>query len=119
MGERMAKRKTRIQHADIVQRFAVRLRELRLARDMTQAELARQAQVALSHLSKLESGNASPGLDLLDRLARSLRMTVTELLPPTEPPDTLSALRDRARQLLENADRETLLIVNPLLARLT
>ena len=115
----MAKRKTKIQHADIVQRFAVRLREFRLARNLTQAELAGQAQVALSHLSKLESGNASPGLDLLDRLAKSLGMTVTELLPPTESPDTLSALREQARQLLENVDRETLMIINPLLARLT
>lgn len=114
----MAKRKTRIRQAEIVRRFAARLRELRQARNLTQAELARQAHVALSHLSKLESGDASPGLDLLDRLANSLGMSVAELLPAAEAPDSLLALRERARQLVDHADRETLMIVNPLLARL-
>jgi transcriptional regulator with XRE-family HTH domain len=114
----MAKRKARIRQADIVRRFAARLRELRLARNLTQAELASQAHVALSHLGKLESGNASPGLDLLDRLARTLKMTVTELLPPAETPDSVPALRERARQLVDHADQETLILVNSLLARL-
>lgn len=117
-GERMAKRKTRIRQADIVRRFAARLRELRQARNLTQAELARQAHVALSHLSKLESGDASPGLDLLDRLATSLGLSVTELFPPAETTNSLLALRERARQLVDHADQETLMLVNPLLARL-
>jgi transcriptional regulator with XRE-family HTH domain len=114
----MAKRKTKIRQADIVRQFAARLRELRQARNLTQAELAGQAHVALSHLSKLESGDASPGLDLLDRLAKSLGMTVTELLPLPETPDSLPELRERAKQLVDHADQETLKMVNPLLARL-
>ncbi len=100
-GECMAKRKTKIRHAEIVQRFAARLRELRQARNMTMAELAREASVALSHLGRLESGEASPGLDLLDRLAKPLGITLFELLPPNESQDTVPTLRERARKLLE------------------
>ncbi len=119
----MAKRKTKIQHARIVLRFAARLKEVRQARNLTQAELARQAQIALSHFSKLESGDASPGLDLLDRLAEALGITVMELLPQAETSETLSALQERAKQLFEvvlkKADSETLKVLNPLLARFT
>lgn len=118
----MAKRKTRIQHAEIVQRFALRLRETRLSRGMTQAELARQSQVTLSYIGRLESSGAAPGIDLLDRLATALGTSVADLLPTQPSPDTVDVLKQRAQKLfdglLEHADRETLLMLNPLLARL-
>src|SRR5437899_2997431 len=78
----MGKRKKIVEQAEIVKRFGSRLRELRQGRSTTQADLAREAQVALSHLAKLEKGEAAPGLDLLDRLAKALETTITDLLPP-------------------------------------
>src|SRR5689334_15181478 len=98
-GDRMAKRKPGIVHAEIVGLFAARLREARSSLGMTQAELARMAQVTVSHIWKLESGGAAPGIDLVDRLARALGTTVTDLLPATPSPETLPVLRGRARQL--------------------
>jgi transcriptional regulator with XRE-family HTH domain len=117
-GERMAKRKVKIEQAEIVQRVAKRLRALREARSLTRAQLADKASVGLSHLGRLERGKASPGVDLLDRLAKSLGVTVNDLLPPAETDEAFSALLERAKQLLEKVDRETLLFLNPLLARL-
>ncbi len=118
----MARKKTRIQHAEIVRLFAARLREVRTSRGMTQAQLARQAHVTASYVWRLESGGAAPGIDLLDRLAKALGTTAVELLPATAPPDTLAHLRGQARSLfdhlLQQADRETLQMVCPLLARL-
>jgi transcriptional regulator with XRE-family HTH domain len=118
----MPTRKRRIQHAEIVRLFAARLREVRRSRGMTQAELARQAHVTVSYVWRLESGGAAPGIDLVDRLAKALGTTVTDLLPTTATPDTLAVLRDRAMRLfdtlLQIADRETLLMLNPLLAGL-
>lgn len=118
----MGKRKTQIQHAEIVERFAARLRELRLSRGMTQAELARLARVTASYVGRLESGGAAPGIDLVERLAVALGTTAHDLLPVGVTPDTLAVLQDRAKKLfeslLESADRETLLMVCPLLARL-
>jgi hypothetical protein len=58
----------------------------------------------------------------VDRLASALGTTVTDLLPTTNPPDTYAVLMERAKRvfeaLLAKADRETLLMLNPLLARL-
>lgn len=118
----MAKRKKRIEHAEVVRLFAARLRELRHSRGMTQSDLARQAHVTTSYIGRLEAGGAAPGIDLVDRLARALATTTTDLLPTTASPDTQAALKDQARRLAEAligaADRETLMMLCPLLARL-
>ena len=118
----MARRRTRIQHAQIVELFAARLREVRRSRGMTQAELARAAHVTTTYIGRLESAGAAPGIDLVDRLAAALGTAMTDLLPTTAPPDTLTVLQDQAKRLfgtlLQRADRETLLMLNPLLARL-
>jgi transcriptional regulator with XRE-family HTH domain len=119
----MAKRKVRVQHAEVVKLFATRLRELRHSRGMTQAELAQRAHVTTSYVGRLESAGAAPGIDLVERLASALGSSLADLLPTTPPLDPLAVLRERAKQLFEDllrvADRETLLMLNPLLARLT
>ena len=106
----------------VVRAFAARLKELRRSRGMTQAELALEARVTAAYVGRLERGAIGPGVARLDRLARALGATAGELLPAEEPPDTDELLRERARrhfeELLAAADRETLLMLNPLLARL-
>jgi transcriptional regulator with XRE-family HTH domain len=118
----MGKRKPRVQQAEIVQRFGARLRELRQARDTTQADLARAAQVALSHLSKLEKGEAAPGLDLLDRLAKALGTTVADLLPQSVAVENVDDQRGQIRKAFESvllkAGGETLRLLELFLARL-
>lgn len=118
----MTKRKPRVAQAPIVERFAARLRELRRSRGMTQADLARQAKVTLSYVGKLEAGLSAPGIDLVERLASALGVSFAEMVPQTEPPDSEAVLREQARKLtatlVEGADRETLQMFNPLLARL-
>ena len=120
----MAKKKPKkeIEHAGIVLRFGARLRELRNSRGMTQAELAAKAHVTASYVWRLESGGAAPGIDLVDRLAVALGTSAADLLPLTEPTDNLPVLREQARKLFESliveGDRETLLLLNPLMARL-
>ena len=118
----MAKRKKRIEHAEVVRLFAARLRELRHFRGMTHSDLARQAHVTTSYIGRLEAGGAAPGIDLVDRLATALGTSMTDLLPTTASPDTQAALRDQARRLAEAlvqaADKETLTMLCPLLARL-
>lgn len=118
----MAKRKKRVEHAEIVRLFAARLREVRHTRGMTQADVARAAHVTTSYIGRLEAGGAAPGVDLVERLAKALATTVADLLPTTAQPDTLAGLRDQARRLFESlvqaADREALQMLCPLLARL-
>ncbi|HWL08415.1 MAG TPA: helix-turn-helix transcriptional regulator [Planctomicrobium sp.] len=118
----MVKKKPIVKHAEIVERFAVRLRELRSSRGMTQAELAHSARVTASYVWRLEAGKVAPGIDLVQRLASALNTSVHELLPVVESPNPLPALQEQARklfeQLMENASQEDLLMICPLLARL-
>lgn len=119
----MAKRrKVRVEQDEIVKLFAGRLREVRRSRGLTQSELSRKAHVTASYIWRLESAGASPGIDLVARLATALGTTSHDLIPETAPPDTTMVLRDRARGLFDSlltvSDRETLLMLNPLLARL-
>lgn len=47
---------------------------------LSQAELARNTEVAASHISNLENGKANPTLSLLVQLADGLNCTVPDLL---------------------------------------
>jgi transcriptional regulator with XRE-family HTH domain len=116
----MARR--RISHSEIVQWFAQRLREVRLSRNMTQAELARMANVPASYVSDLEKAKVAPGIDLVDRLAKALSSTATDFLPPATPPETPEALqgqvKDLLQDLLQTSDRDVLVPLRSLLALL-
>ena len=119
----MPPRKKTIRHDEIVARFGQRLRELRLARGMSQAELARQAQVTTNYISRLEGGGAAPGIDLAARLAVALGVPVADLLPMTPPADDLAVTRQQAKKLfdglVQSEDRAVLLLLTQLLARLS
>jgi transcriptional regulator with XRE-family HTH domain len=116
------KRKVRVEQDDVVRLFAARLREVRRSRGMSQVELSRRAHVTQSYVWRLESGGSSPGIDLVGRLARALGTTTHDLMPAAGPADPMPVLKDQAKGLFDGllaaADRETLLMLNPLLARL-
>jgi len=64
------------------------LRALRRRDDLTLAELSRATGISTSTLSRLESGQRKPTLELLLPLARAYRVTLDELVaaPPTGDP---------------------------------
>jgi DNA-binding XRE family transcriptional regulator len=64
----------------------LRLRELRLARGMTQTQLAERAGVRVGSVSKFERGGTSKTLVLLGKLARALDVPVRELFEHVQPP---------------------------------
>ena len=59
--------------------FGRHLRRLRLARDMTQEQLAEAASVSVDFLSLVERGINSPSFETLERFARALKVRVAEL----------------------------------------
>ncbi|WP_017586304.1 helix-turn-helix domain-containing protein [Nocardiopsis ganjiahuensis] len=65
-----------------------RLRELRRRREVTLAELSEATGISVSTLSRLESGDRRPNLELLLPLARVHSVTLDELVdaPPTGDP---------------------------------
>ncbi|SRR5579884_1140150 len=117
------RKKQKNAQGEAVRRFAERLREVRLSRGKTQADLAHDARVTESYVGRLERAEAAPGIDLVDRLAKALGTTAAELQPATSTPDTHAVLEAQARTLfeglLQKADRETLALLCPLLRLLT
>src|SRR5436305_555244 len=109
----MPPRKKTIRHDPIVARFGQRLRELRLARGLSQAELASRAAITTNYISRLEGGGAAPGIDLVARLASALGVPLPDLLPTTPSPDELAVTRQQVKKLfdglLQTDDRAVLL----------
>src|SRR4051812_46088435 len=65
-----------------------RLRAMRRERETTLADLSAETGISVSTLSRLESGERRPTLELLLPLARAYRVTLDELVdaPPTGDP---------------------------------
>jgi transcriptional regulator with XRE-family HTH domain len=121
-GWTMPRRRVPIRHSALVGRFSERLREVRQSLGKTQAELARDAHVTTSYVSRLEGGKVAPGIDMVERLASALATTVNDLLPTAATPDPLPAMKEQTRRLvdvlLEKGDRDTFVRMNPYLALL-
>lgn len=115
-------KKRPVKHAPIVNRFAARLREVRVSRGMTQFELARHADVTSSYITRLETARTAPGIDLIDRLAGALGCSAADLLPGEAAADGSEVLRGQIRRLsddvLRDGDAETLQLTAMLLARI-
>jgi transcriptional regulator with XRE-family HTH domain len=67
-----------------IQRFGRQLQRLRAHRGLTQEQLAVRAGLARLNVTKLEQGEHDPMLSTLVRLAKTLRVPVTELLGERE-----------------------------------
>jgi len=63
-----------------IQRFGQQLQRLRTRRGLTQEQLAVKAGLVRVYVIKLEQGEHDPTLTMLVRLAKALRVSVTELL---------------------------------------
>lgn len=68
-------------HAARLQRqFGTTLRAERLARKLTQEQLAFQSHLSLTYIGEIERGQRMISLDTLQRLATALNLTGAELL---------------------------------------
>ena len=60
--------------------LAHRLKELRKAKGLTQAVLAKRAGVTLSYIGRLEIGRHDPQLSTLQKIAKALGVSLAELV---------------------------------------
>jgi transcriptional regulator with XRE-family HTH domain len=74
--------------------LAINVLQLRTARGMTQAALAKEIGVAQPRIAEIERGEANPRLTTIGRLARALETSVSDLL--RAPPDHYSTRPLRA-----------------------
>jgi transcriptional regulator with XRE-family HTH domain len=65
---------------DLRQAFAANLRRFRHAKGISQEDLAYEADVNRTYLSRLEKGVSYPGLEIIAKLAEALGVEPAELL---------------------------------------
>ncbi len=61
------------------QQFGIRLKAIRLERDLTQEQFAELVGISVDFLSLIERGVNAPSFEVLEQMAGSLRMPVREL----------------------------------------
>ena len=64
---------------DLRDAFAANLRRLRHAKGISQEDLAHEAGINRSYMSKLEKGASYPGLEIIAKLATVLELEPAEL----------------------------------------
>lgn len=67
------------------ERLGARLRELRLAAGLTQAELARRTGIHRPNIARVEAGRHTPSLETLARIANAIGVSTTHVLVSREP----------------------------------
>jgi len=65
---------------DIREVFARNLRRYRTAAKLSQEELAHRAEIDRTYISALERSKYAAGIDVVDRLARVLKVEASDLL---------------------------------------
>jgi transcriptional regulator with XRE-family HTH domain len=84
--------------ATIVATFSQKLKELRLASNMTLEELSGKSGVSISTISKIENQQQKPSFETVLRMARALKVNFVEMLEPSLP-----AARNLARRAITRA----------------
>ena len=75
-----AKKKVAADRHPLAVAFGEYLKAVRKERDKSQAELAFDASMDRTYISLLERGLSAPTLQVLDSLAKSLGLTMTDLM---------------------------------------
>ncbi|WP_210649166.1 helix-turn-helix domain-containing protein [Nocardioides sp. SYSU D00065] len=81
----------------VLRNVGPRLRQLRLEREATLTDLAQETGISVSTLSRLESGQRKPTLELLLPLARAHRVALDELVDAPETGDPRVRLKPVVR----------------------
>jgi len=91
--------------ASAAQRLGQRLRRARLARNLTQGEVAKN-QFSVSYVSAVERGQIRPSLGALEKLAERLHVPLTDLLNDAHSDLSFSTLSTKRRETGSDRWRE-------------
>lgn len=62
------------------ERFGARVRFLRAARGWTQEDLRKKSHLSREHISRIENGHQEAGLRVIDTLAKTFSISISELM---------------------------------------
>ena len=69
-----------IRNKEVLVKFGERLKELRIAKEMTQEDLAYAAEIELSQVHRLETAKTNATLSTLTAISTALEVTLSQLL---------------------------------------
>ena len=90
----------------IQERIGKRIQQLRDAAGLTQSQLADRAGVNAEHISRIERAEKGPSIELLDRVAGALGVSIKALFDFEEEPAE-DARKTAIASLLDSADDRT------------
>lgn len=61
------------------EKLGKKIQKLRKSLDLTQEELAEKIYISRTHMGHIEQGRKSPSLKVMEKLARTLRVKVSDL----------------------------------------
>jgi transcriptional regulator with XRE-family HTH domain len=65
--------------SNTLKKLGDRIREIRESRKLTQEELAYQADLDYSYVNQIENGRKNPTVQILDQIAKVLKVTIKDL----------------------------------------
>jgi len=71
-------------HRHIRVRFGLAIKHLRLKQDLTQEELAHRSALHRTYLTDIERGTRNPSIEVVEKLASGLGISLPELLRVTD-----------------------------------
>ncbi len=83
-----------------------RIREIRVARNLTQEDLSELTEIGASSISKIESGHFHPTDDNLEKIAKALNVEPYKLYMFNHQKDTKELLQDIQTMLNKATDEE-------------
>lgn len=72
---------TRTGVSDLPARFGANLRKVRLAKGISQEDLAEQADLHRTYVSSVERGERNVTLETIEKLAKALGVSMAKLMP--------------------------------------
>lgn len=65
----------------IYERLGKKIQKARKDKGITQEKLAEMADISRTHMGHIEQGRRQPTLDVVQKIAKALRMKANELIP--------------------------------------
>lgn len=92
-------------------KLGLRIRELRLAKNLKQGELADMLNMERSNLTRIESGKQRPNDDNLEKLALTFDVEIKELFDFNHLVKTKEELIDNINTILPKLDKQEVLFI--------
>lgn len=71
-----------VKNVEVMKAFGKKLRTLRIARDLSQEQLANLAEIPLSQVGRIERGEINTTISTMSALAVALELSLYELFTP-------------------------------------